>query len=191
VKLNLVARSRNALEQEAAREAVLEELADRLLGASAEEFPAGDYPWYSERALRRRGDLIPFPVVREAEILTPTQSQLQEALRLLTRSFLPARKRLAFRLLARGEQPEAVAARLRISRSMLRRWTGEVCRELQLALAGDREGLLQPGQAVREAFREDTKRHAPLPERHCRPGQEACRGTGLCAFRWYLHYLSD
>lgn len=178
------------LERDRTYETVLEALADRLLQASLRDSPAVDYPCYSERSLRRRGDLVTWPFGAEAETIAPAQSQLQKALRLLTRSHLPLRKRLAFRLQARGRGQQEVAARLGVSRSMVQRWTGEVCRELRWALREEREAALPAADQIREAFREDMSRYAPGGERHCKPGQEGCRGTGLCVARWYL-YLGD
>jgi predicted transcriptional regulator len=177
---------------EAARQAVLEEVADRLLAASVQAGSEGAYPFYTERALRRalQEEEEHRPLL-EAEPLPPADSSLQCALRLLTRSHLPRRKRLAFRLVARGYPQRRVARMLGMSHLQVRRWIVETCQDLQEGLTGRGSGFLELEQEIREVFRADMGRHAYAPERHCKAGNEGCRRSGLCVCRWYLHYLSE
>ena len=178
-----------SVDPEAAREMLLEEMANRLLARVAVG-PQESYPYYSERALRRAVRRDGNHPVLEAEALPPATGSLQFALRLLTRSHVPPRKRLAFRMLARGYTYRQTARRLEMSTLQVRRWIEEVCQELREESCGpDQEP--RRSQDLREVMRADMGRHAYGPERHCRPGQEACRRTGLCSRRWYLHYLSE
>jgi hypothetical protein len=177
--------------QDYAREAVLEEVADRLLAHAATQAPPAAYPYYNERTLRRRQERDEqAPRLQEASV-PPAPPALRLALRLLTRTHLAPRKRLAFRLLARGRSAAQVAALLGLDRPQLSHWKTEVCRLLRQEFLFPPDDLLPPDQALREALREDMQRRAAGAEHHCQPGQEACRGTGLCVCRWYLHYLSD
>jgi hypothetical protein len=177
--------------EEYARQAVLEEVADRLLAAADRVLSTPLYPYHTERTLTRRMvrdvHYPVLPVQREV----PPPPRLQVALRQLTRLPLGSRPRLAFRLLARGRTAGEVARRLGVSDDQIGRWKAEVCAALREELPAGSDQLLRRDQQAREAFREDSGRYAIWEDSHCEPGQEACRGTGQCICRWYLHYASE
>ena len=179
-----------ASDPEVAREMVLEEVADRLLAASLREGASGPYWFYTERGLKRRGEGEEHYPALELEELPAEASALQCALRTLTRSHVPPRHRLAFRLAARGYKHARIARMLGMNATTVRRWIGEICAELHGDLFGP-EPPPREDREIREVLRADIGRAPYNDERHCKAGQEACRHSGQCVCRWYLHYLSE
>ncbi len=174
-----------------ARQAVLEEVATRLLARY--EPPPGEeeYPCCSERRLlarERQGHRL----VPEPEPSSPSSGELGRlCLRLLGRLPLDRRRRLIVRLRARGYDSSQIAALLGITPARVRALYRETCRCLREALEQTGEALLPARQALREAYRQDVARRGYTREKHCPPGREECRSGGLCSRRWYLYFAES
>lgn len=163
----------------------LEQAADHLLRDSIQALGRGDYPWYSQawlRELTERAAIWP-PDFPEAPEFLPTV-----CLRLLAQTPMPPEARAALRLSIHGHTIRELAAQLNISPSTAWRRVRQAT-ALLAAAATDLDELYTPKEAIRLVHHEETSRHKPTRERHCKPRHEACRKTGTCPFRWYLNKI--
>jgi hypothetical protein len=170
------------------RQELLEALANRLLA------PAGSsqdlsYPFYPERCLEERARREVSEVELGAYLPSQDSEGLRWLLRVVGRIHLDRRHRLAFRLTARGHTRAETAALLGVSPERVSTMNWETRRRLR-ECGAQWQSLTTPAQALREVYREDVNRRAYAPEKHCPPGQEDCRETGLCSRRWYLFTLA-
>jgi len=151
----------------------LEEAADELLRESVAALGRGEYPFYSEAWLRQ---------LQQREADAPTADEADHT---VEEGQLQHQWRAAIRLSIKGMTVREIARRLDTSPAGVSRWIKAGLARLAAA-AIDLDELYNQREAIRAAWREDTRRYAPRKERHCRPGQEACRNSGLCIYRWYL-----
>ena len=168
-------------------EVELEQAADELLRQSLADMGRGEYPFYSDSWLRQLA-------AHEAETPEGTEEGIPDpdylpaaCLRLLAQTPMKREYRSALRLWISGMTVREVAPLLQVSPAQVSRWLRAGLAQLALA-AVDLDGLLNRREAIRAAWREDTHRYYPRRERHCKPGQEACRQTGLCTRRYYLRF---
>ncbi len=173
-----------------AREALLEETANRLLQACPApkhtDYPCcRDYRMAELAAHGRRIVAAPDPARQVGE------DRRRLVLRLLSRLDLTRRQRLAFRLTSRGLPREQVAALLGVTPRTVANLNWQTCRRLRRALRRRGDHLLPPMFALRETYRQEVNRRGYTPEKHCRLGQEECRLTGVCPRRWYLYFTED
>ncbi len=164
----------------------LEEAADELLRESVAALGRGEYPFYTESWLRqlqqREADA---PSADEAEH-SAEQEQLPElCLRMLAQTPMKHQWRAAIRLSIKGMTVREIARRLDTSPTGVSRWIKAGLARLAGA-AMNLDELYNQREAIRTVWQEETHRHALRKERHCKPGHEACRTSGLCAHRWYL-----
>ncbi len=74
-----------------------------------------------------------------------------------------------------------VASRWRRARKRLQRAAAGLAREGWFAHASSVEAIA--AEQVAEVFRAEQERTRYLPPRHCSPGRERCRRTGICPYR--------
>ncbi len=164
----------------------LEEVADELLRESVAALGRGEYPFYSEAWLRqlqqREADA---PTAGEADHTIEEKPLPQLCLRLLAQTPMKHQWRAAIRLSIKGMTVREIARRLDTSPAGVSRWLKAGLARLAAA-AVNLDELYNQREAIRAVWQEETRRYAPRKERHCRPGQEACRTSGLCPYRWYL-----
>ena len=171
--------------QDQHRQEELERLADTLLGGSLRAAPVGEYPFHRERSLQRGVDRSPLSLEVAAPL--PPLALRGALLRLVTRLELPQRHRLVFRLAMRGWPQRRIARLLGVHPAQVSRRLRATLERLAAATQGENFPVLRAEQ-IRYVLRQETGRRAYHPERHCPPGQEACRRTGRCCRRWYLHF---
>ncbi len=168
----------------------LEQAADELLRESIEALGRGEYPFYSSpwmRQLAARESLLPAadePHYVESDYLP------QACLRLLAQTEMPREMRSVIRLSINGFTSDEIAEHLKMDSTeeadeLIRAGLARLA-----AAAVDLDETLNEREAIRAAWREDTHRYGARCERHCKPGQEACRTTRghVCPYRWYLMY---
>ena len=80
-----------------------------------------------------------------------------------------------------GVPRTTVASRWRRARERLQRAAAELARDGWLARAGSTDAI--DAEQVAQAFRAEQQRQRYVPPRHCPPGRERCRRTGICPFR--------
>ncbi len=166
------------------------EAADILLAESIEALGRGEYPFYSPpwmRQLAARESLL--PAADEPHDVEPEYLP-QACLRLLAQTEMPREMRSAIRLSINGFTNNEMAEHLKMDS---REEADDLIRAglARLAAAAlDLDEMLNEREAIRAAWREDTHRYGAHCERHCKPGQEACRTTPghVCPYRWYLMY---
>ena len=165
----------------------LEQMADQLLRESIEALGRGEYPFYSRSWLRQLA-------AHDAELPTGDDARLAEpdymapaCMRLLAQTPMKRQWRSAIRLSIKGMEIGEIAARLNTSPRQASDWIKAGLARLA-AKAVDLDEMLNEREAISTAWYEDTHRYCPHRERHCKPGQEACRPSGLCTRRWYLMY---
>jgi len=162
----------------------LEEAADELLQESVAALGRGDYSFYSHSWLRQLAEREAGPAV-EAELTTLADDLPQLCLRLLAQTPMKRQWRAAIRLSIKGMTVREIASRLDTSPAGTSRWIKAGLARLAAA-AVDLDELYNQREAIRAVWQEETRRYALRKERHCKPGQEACRHSGLCIWRWYL-----
>lgn len=163
----------------------LEQAADHLLRDSIQSLGREDYPWYSEawlRELSQRAHIWP-PDFPDAPEFLPTV-----CLRLLAQTPMGPEPRAALRLSIHGHTIRDIAAQLNISPPTAWRRVRQAT-SLLAAAATDLDELYTAKEAIRLVHHEETSRHKPTRERHCKPGHEACTRTHTCPFRWYLNKI--
>lgn len=167
-------------------EARLERLADLLLSRARQTDEKPEYPYYSERWLRemrRREEQGGREVGRSSDSGLP--AELLDYL--LRRAPLQPHQRQVLLLRAEGLSLTAIARELNRPHTTVSRWQRQglqvIRRSCQMLL-----DQRPSAQLIREAFIEQTQLTRALPEKHCRPGYEACRYDGRCKFRWYLQF---
>lgn len=164
----------------------LEEAADELLRESVAALGRGEYPFYTESWLRqlqqREADA---PPADELDHGAEKEQLPQLCLRLLAQTPMKRQWRAAIRLSIKGMTVREIAGRLDTSPTGVSRWITAGLARLA-ATAVDLDELYNQREAIRAAWQEETRRYALRKERHCRPGQETCRNSGLCVYRWYL-----
>ena len=164
----------------------MEEAADELLRESVAALGRGEYPFYTESWLRqleqREADA---PRADEAEHSTEKEQLPQLCLRLLAQAPMKRQWRAAIRLSIKGMTVREIADRLDSSPTAVSRWIKAGLGRLAAAVMNLDE-LYNQREAIRAVWQEETRRYALRRERHCKPGHEQCRNSGLCAYRWYL-----
>ncbi len=168
----------------------LEQAADKLLRESVEALGHGDYPFRSASWLRQLAAREnPLPAADEPHYAEPDYLP-QACLRLLAQTEMPREMRSAIRLSINGFTSSEIVEHLNIDST--EEADGLIRAGLaRLAVAAvDLDEMLNEREAIRAAWREDSHRYGPHCERHCKPGQEACRTTPghVCPYRWYLMY---
>lgn len=162
----------------------LEAAADTLLRDSIQALGRGDYPWSSEawlNQLSQKESIWPPDFPDAPEFLPPV------CLRLLAQTPMPNEARAALRLSIHGHTVRDIAEQLTISPATAWRRVRQAI-SLLAAAATDIDEFYTPAEAIHIVYHEETSRRKPTRQRHCKPGHEACRKTGLCPFRWYLIY---
>lgn len=165
------------------REERLEQEATAMLVRSIHSMGRGEYPFYSASYLRRMSRRETQMVTENAVMHTPPLPPVSLVWQLARRARLNSLETDLVRMVVEGATAGAAADCLGISRR-------RACRMLRRVI----EKLRQQAAAVEETFQQqlaavmaqEQDRRAVGQERHCRPGQEACRKTGLCTRRWYL-----
>ncbi len=162
----------------------LEQMADQLLRESIEALGRGEYPFYSPSWLRQLA-------AQDAEL--PSGDNVNPdytapaCMRLLAQTPMKRESRSAIRLSIKGREIGEIAARLNTSPRQASDWIKAGLARLA-AKAVDLDEMFNEREAISTAWYEDTHRYCAHHERHCKPGQEACRSSGLCTRRWYLMY---
>jgi len=164
----------------------LEEAADELLRESIAALGRNEYPFYTESWLRqlqqREADA---PAADEADHSAEEEQLPALCLRLLAQTPMKHQWRAAIRLSIKGVTVREIATRLDTSPAGASRWIKAGLSRLAAA-AVDLDKLYNQREAIWAAWQEETRRYALRREHHCKPGQEACRNSGLCPYRWYL-----
>ena len=173
----------------------LEEAADELLRESVAALGRGEYPFYTESWLRqlqqREADA---PPANEADhgtggrtgVPPVDEEQLpQLCLRLLAQTSMKRQWRAAIRLSIKGMTVREIASRLDSSPTGVSHWIKAGLARLAAA-AMNLDEMYNQREAIWAVWQEETRRYALRRERHCKPGHEQCRNSGLCAYRWYL-----
>ncbi len=164
----------------------LEEAADELLRESVAALGRGEYPFYTESWLRqlqqREADA---PPTNEAEHSAEKEQLPQLCLRLLAQAPMKRQWRAAIRLSIKGMTVREIASRLDSSPTGVSHWIKAGLARLAAA-AMNLDEMYNQREAIWAVWQEETRRYAPRRERHCKPGQEQCRNSGLCTRRWYL-----
>lgn len=166
----------------------LERLADLLLSRARQTTEKPEYPYYSERWLRemRRREEQGGREVGEGDDSGLAAEGLDYLLR---HAPLQPQQRQVLLLRAQGLSLTAIARELNRPHTTVSRWQRQGLQVLRRSC----QMLLDqrpPAQLIREAFVEQTRVTRALPEKHCRPGYEACRLDGRCKFRWYLQFAA-
>ena len=168
-----------------------EELADRLLRESVERMGHGEYPFYTPAWIRHLSQAdANLPMAATDQPQPPLSSLTKACLRLLAQTPMRREYRQALRLRMKDLTFKEIGEKLGVSLSQARRWVKRGIGILAAA-AVDPDELLSQDEAIRAAYYQDSRRYAYHSERHCKPGQEACRNTGFCTRRWYLMYDLD
>ena len=164
----------------------LEEAADELLRESVAALGRGEYPFYTESWLhqlqQREADA---PPAHEADHSAEKEQLPQLCLRLLAQAPMKRQWRAAIRLSIKGMTVREIASRLDTSPTGVSRWIKAGLARLA-ATAMNLDELYNQREAIWAVWQEETRRYALRRERHCKPGQEQCHNSGLCAYRWYL-----
>jgi len=164
----------------------LEEAADELLRESVAALGRSEYPFYTESWLRqlqqREADA---PPADEADHGAEKEQLPQLCLRLLAQTSMKRQWRAAIRLSIKGMTVREIARRLDTSPTGVSRWIRAGLARLAGA-AMNLDELYNQREAIWAVWQEETRRYALRKERHCKPGHEACRDSGLCPYRWYL-----
>lgn len=167
-------------------EDLLEQQANQLLWSDCRP-PDLEYPFYAQswltiRALRQEVQLPPAQTSTEP----PASVLLDE---LLAAQGLPRQQRLVLELVRAGANESEIARLTGIPRQTVRRQRARAIEQLRRWVrqaAEDAEAAR--GEQIRQVLAEERRLLGPDEEKHCLPGREACRSTGLCKFRWYLYY---
>ena len=169
-------------------QARLEQAANELLAADLAGSP-GEYCYHSEGVMQRRRTVrvVPAPDPARPEDADPYRALLG----LVGGVPLGTRRRMILRLTARGYTRAQIAARLGLSGSQVTALKHSARRRLAGVTGEERDGLLPPALALRETYRAEVARRGYVAEKHCPPGEEACRRTGQCDRRWYLYFRED
>jgi len=166
----------------------LEDAADELLRESVAALGRGEYPFYTESWLRQLQQReVDAPPADEAEHSAQKEQLPQLCLRLLAQTPMKRQWRAAIRLSIKGMTVKEIANRLDTSPAGASRWIKAGLARLAAA-AVDLDELYNQREAIRAVWQEETRRYAPRKERHCKPGHEACRNSGVCPYRWYLFF---
>lgn len=162
----------------------LEEVATRLLVDSLKSLGRGEYPFYSSSYLRRMSDAdVAASCEDEAQHQEASLRKLKVVWGLARKARLNSTQMDVLRVVAGGADVREAARLLGISPSRARRLLDHSVQRMRAHAASVRETLDEQIAAV---MREDQARRGHRCERHCRPGREACRRTGICSRRWYL-----
>ena len=164
----------------------MEDAADELLRESVAALGRGEYPFYTESWLRqlqqREADA---PPAHEADHSAEKEQLPQLCLRLLAQAPMKRQWRAAIRLSINGMTVREIASQLDTSPTGVSRWINAGLARLA-ATAMNLDELYNQREAIWAVWQAETRRYALRRERHCKPGQEACRDSGLCSYRWYL-----
>ncbi|MEN6547466.1 MAG: hypothetical protein ABFE07_15645 [Armatimonadia bacterium] len=172
--------SRLALEQR------MEEEADRLLWADADQPGDLEYSFHSESWLRRTAridHLMELPVVTVADC--PGSVDLLN--HVIGQAQLPPKYERVLEFMRRGMGVPELAHALGIPERTARRRRGEVIKLLR-ARAGR---VARDDDSIKQARREQVAGGRYYEEKHCEPGKEACCHSGLCRYRWYLYFEGE
>lgn len=164
----------------------MEEEADRLLWANPEEPGELEYSFHSESWLRRvarQDHLMEFPVVTVVE--HPQSRDLLS--HLITQAQLSRKHETMLRFMLRGMGASELAQALGIPERTARRRRAEVVRLLRARA----QRLAWDPDSINQARAEQVAHGRYHQEKHCEPGQEQCRHSGLCRFRWYLYFETE
>jgi len=176
----------------------LEAEADRLLARSAARDGRGEYPFYSERWLRRRERWDVYLKIALGMVERPAQEEQAEPRRLTTlmnAADLAPRERQVVLLLAEGASERGIANCLGLSRGAVRTILRHLRSKLKAVyLEGEQKARERQRRGritrrdTRTLFKLERDRFIYRPPICCKEGQEACRRTGLCDKRWYLFH---
>jgi hypothetical protein len=160
----------------------LEEEATRLLAESIREVGRGDYPFFSATYLREMAqkDAGVSAAGSEASAPPAPQRSLTTVWRLARKARLSSLENDLLRLVMDGTELVAAAEILAITRRRAIRLLRTAVERIEGCA---RQAQLSVGEQVAQVYHEEVTRRGYSPERHCRPGREACRRTGVCTFR--------
>lgn len=171
-------------------EGQLERIADLLLHKSAEQRPAVEYPFHSERQLTRKDGNLDDIAFRPPEI-APAEPPACVDGRWLTEVMVEAgltrTERRCVRLLAKRLRTAEIAERLGLSRSHVSRSIRSAWRRLEGLVTG--ENPFEPrGRWSQRLFHEvywsEVKRTIYRPPQCCPEGKERCKTLGYCPVRY-------
>lgn len=169
------------------KKAALEREADALLWNSGADPRYLAYSFYREKNLRRacrKEAQFNTPPPPDLRMLQESAAQLLEML--LAQTTLTESERQIIALRRQGLTLRQMAQSLGIKHSTAARWLQRAIRKLREFW--EQQAQLEANEDWQAAFNEQRTISVYQPERHCRPGQEACRKDGLCKYRWYLYY---
>ncbi len=167
------------------REQALEQSATQLLVESLQTMGKGEYPFYSQSYLRR------MITADERTLLDDEGSHVDAELpaakivwRLARKARLNSLETDVLRLSAAGEAPKDIARVLGITAGRARRLLTAAIEKMREVVS---EVEVRVDEQIAQVLYEEQRRYACQKEKHCKPGQELCRRTGLCPKRWYLY----
>ena len=160
----------------------LETEATRLLAESVRAIGRGDYPFFSATSLREMAqrDAGASAAGDEAPAPPSPRRSLTTVWRLARKARLTSLESDLLRLLMDGAELAAAADILAITRRRAIRLLRSSAERIDNCA---REVQLSVGEQVAQVYHEEVTRRGYAAERHCRPGQEACRRTGVCTYR--------
>lgn len=167
-----------------AREAALEKQANRLLAESLQSLGRGEYPFFSQSHMRRRNVIDEQGLVAD-EAIHPHEPipSVKIVWRLARKARLSSIETDVLRLLSVGEANADIARLLSISTTRVRRIAERAIAKMTEYSA---QIELDLSDQIACVLHDEQSRRAPQRERHCKPGQELCRRTGICPRRWYV-----
>ncbi len=169
------------------KEAALERQANELLWNSGADPRYLSYSFYREtnlqRACRKDAQFVE-PPPPDLRMLQDSAAQLLEIL--LAQATLTESERQLIAMRRQGLTLRQMAQSLGVQHSTALRWLQRAILKLQEFC--EQQSQLGAEEDWQAAFSEQQAISVYQPERHCRPGQEACRKDGLCKYRWYLYY---
>lgn len=162
----------------------LEATATRLLVDSLKTLGRGEYPFYSQSYLRRMNAAdVGSSCEDEAQHPEPALRPFKAVWRVARKARLNSIEMDVLRVVAGGADAAGAARLLGIAPARARSLLNRAVEKMRAHAASASETL---DEQVAQVMREEQARRGHGCERHCRPGREACRRTGICSRRWYL-----
>lgn len=172
-----------------ARDLALETEATRLLVDSLSRLGRGEYPFYTDNYLRRMAERDR-RTGNESQVAQPPEPPRPGSVmiwKLARRARLNMTETDVVALSMEGKRPREIAELLDLSPTRVR---SLLQRAISLMRACADTIAIDVDQQIAAVRLEEEGRRPPHRESHCKPGQEACRRTGVCTRRWYLRETS-
>jgi DNA-binding CsgD family transcriptional regulator len=167
----------------------LEAEATRLLLESLPRLGRGEYPFYTDNYLRRMAERDR-RTGNESQVAQPADPPRPGSVvvwQLARRARLNITEMDVVALTIEGKEPREIAHLLGLSSGRVR---NILHRAIALMRACAEAVAWDMDQQIAAVRVEEESRRPPRRETHCKPGQEACRKTGLCTRRWYLREVT-